>query len=86
MWILLWILFGAVVGWVASIITGNNSRMGLLKNIVVGLLGALIGGWVSTLIGIGSYAQFSLGSFMIALLGAVLLLLAVNLLFKSRRR
>lgn len=84
MWIILWILFGAVVGWVASMLTGNNGRMGLIRNVVVGLLGALVGGWVSTLIGIGTYAEFSLSSFMIALLGAVMLLSVVNLIKKRR--
>ena len=78
MWILSWILFGAVVGWVASILTRNNARMGLLKNVIVGLVGSLIGGWISTLIGIGTYANFSLSSFMIALVGAVLLLMVYN--------
>lgn len=85
MWILLWIVFGAVVGWVASIITKNNARMGLLKNIVVGLVGALIGGWISTLIGMGTYASFSLNSFVIALIGAILLLLVVNQFSHHRR-
>ncbi len=85
MWILWWIIFGAVVGWVASIITGNNARMGLLKNIIVGLVGALIGGWISTMIGIGTYDGFSLNSFVIAIIGAVLLLLVVNLFSRHRR-
>jgi len=84
MWILLWIIFGAIVGWVASLITGNNARMGILLNIVVGLIGAVIGGWISTYLGFGSYNEFSLGSFAVALGGAVLLLLIVNLF--SRRR
>ena len=85
MWILLWILFGAFIGWIASMLTGNNARMGLLLNIVVGLLGALIGGWISTLLGIGSYKEFSLESFAIALVGAVVLLLVVRL-FRGGRR
>lgn len=84
MWILLWILFGAVIGWVASLITGNNARMGILLNIVVGLIGAGIGGWISTYLGFGSYTEFSLGSFAVALGGAVLLLLVVNL-FSGRK-
>lgn len=85
MWILAWIIFGAIVGWIASMITGNNKRMGLGKNIIVGLLGAVIGGWLSTLFGIGSYNEFSLNSFFIALIGAVVLLLLVNL-FSRRGR
>lgn len=85
MWIFWWIVFGAIVGWVASIITKNNGRMGLLKNILTGLVGAVIGGWISTLLGIGSYATFSLGSFIIALAGAVLLLMVINYFARRRR-
>lgn len=85
MWILAWIIFGAIVGWVASIMTGNNKRMGLGKNIIVGLLGAVIGGWLSTLFVIGSYNEFSLNSFFVALIGAVVLLFVVNL-FSRRGR
>lgn len=84
-WILLWLLFGAVVGWVASILTGDNKRMGLVKNIIAGLVGSLIGGWFSTLIGIGTYAKFSLNSFVIALIGAVVLLLVVKQFSRGRR-
>ncbi len=76
--ILLWLLFGAFVGWIASIITGSNRRMGLLANIVVGLLGSFIGGWVASLFGIGSFSNFSLNGLLIAIGGAVLLLWIIN--------
>jgi uncharacterized membrane protein YeaQ/YmgE (transglycosylase-associated protein family) len=85
MWILLWIVFGALIGWLASIITMNNARMGAFANIIVGLLGALIGGFIAQLIGLGSYSEFSLGGILIALAGAVLLLLLVNL-FRGGKR
>ncbi|MEC9485852.1 MAG: GlsB/YeaQ/YmgE family stress response membrane protein [Candidatus Izemoplasma sp.] len=78
MYILLWIIFGAFVGWIASIITGSNKRMGLLANIVVGLLGAFIGGWIASLFGIGSFSNFSLNGMLIAIGGAVLLLWVLN--------
>lgn len=78
MWIILWILFGALIGWIASIITKNNSRMGAGWNIVVGLIGSLLGGFIASLLGIGSYNQFSIGGILIALAGAVILLLIVN--------
>lgn len=78
MGLLLWIIFGALVGWIASMITKNNRRMGAFANIIVGLLGALIGGFVAQIIGIGSYSQFSLGGILIALVGAVILLLIIN--------
>ena len=51
MGILFWIVFGGIAGWVASIITGRNDRMGCLTNIVVGILGALIGGCIAQYFG-----------------------------------
>ena len=43
--ILIWILLGALAGWIASMIMGRNAQMGALANIVVGIVGALIGGF-----------------------------------------
>ncbi len=79
MWILLWIVFGAFIGWIASMITGNNASMGALANIVVGLLGAIVGGWIATLLGFGTYAEFSMAGILMAILGAVVLLWIVNM-------
>jgi hypothetical protein len=39
-----WIIFGALAGWVASLITGNRSQTGCLTNIIVGIVGAFLGG------------------------------------------
>ena len=83
--IILWVLFGALVGWVASIITRNNARMGAGANILVGLIGSLIGGFLAPILGVGSYSQFSFGGFLISLAGAVLLLFVVNLLRRGSR-
>lgn len=85
MWILLWIAFGALIGWLASIITKNNSRMGAGWNIVVGLLGAVIGGFIAQFLGLGSYSQFSIGGILISLAGAVVLLLIVNLFTRGKK-
>ena len=69
-----WIIFGALAGWIASIITGRNERMGCLGNIAVGVVGALIGGFLMSFIGRGGVSGFNLPSFFVAVLGAVLLL------------
>lgn len=79
MGILFWIVFGGIAGWVASIITGRNDRMGCLTNIVVGILGALIGGWIAQFFGLGAVTGFNLLSLLIAILGAVVLLLILGL-------
>ncbi len=64
-------MFGALVGWVASIIMGTKRR-GLIRNILVGLVGALIGGFLASLLGFGSVTKFTLEGFGIALGGAIL--------------
>ena len=69
-----WIIFGAIAGWIASIITGRNSRMGCLANIAAGVMGALIGGFVMSLLGRSGVTGFNLSSFLVAVLGAVVLL------------
>ena len=71
--ILIWIIFGALVGWIASIIM-KTRRSGLIRNIVVGLVGALLGGWIATLRGFGSVQTFTIEGFAIAIGGAVLLI------------
>jgi uncharacterized membrane protein YeaQ/YmgE (transglycosylase-associated protein family) len=78
MGIIAWIIFGALAGWIASIITGRNSQMGCLTNIVVGLVGAFIGGFVMDQIGGGGVGGFNLYSLIVAVLGAVILLVVLG--------
>jgi uncharacterized membrane protein YeaQ/YmgE (transglycosylase-associated protein family) len=74
--IILWIIFGALAGWIASIIMGRNKSMGALANIVVGILGAGLGGWIASgLFGGQGVTGFNLWSLLIAIAGACLLLL-----------
>lgn len=84
MGIILWIIFGALVGWVASMIVGTNEEQGVLGNIVVGIVGALLGGALAQALGIGTITGFNLGSFLIALGGAVIIL-AVYRALRGRR-
>lgn len=77
--IILWIIFGALVGWIASMIMGTNEEQGGLANIVVGIIGAFIGGFIARSVGTEGVTGFNLPSFLIALLGAIILLGVVNL-------
>lgn len=83
MYILIWILVGGLIGWIASMITRNNSQMGVFANIIVGLLGAVLGGFISYWLNIGTYKEFSFMGLLMALLGSVIILLIVNM-FKKR--
>ena len=85
---IIWIVVGAIIGWLASIITGRNRQQGLLMNIVVGIIGAFLGGVGYSLITGGglnttSVDITSLGGFLVALVGAVVLLVIVNLISRS---
>lgn len=75
MGIVVWIVVGAIAGFVASkVVTGRG--MGLLWDIVVGILGAFLGGWLAGLVGIAvSPGTFTLGGLLSAFVGAVILLL-----------
>lgn len=80
-----WILFGALAGWAASVVTGRNSRMGCLANVIIGVLGAFIGGFLYTLLtGKGVSIGFNWLSFLVAVIGATLLLMVTG--WYSRRR
>ncbi len=76
-----WIIFGALAGWVASLITGRNDQQGCLTNIVVGIIGAFLGGFLwNQLSGETVMLGWSVGSFVIAVLGAVVLLAILRLI------
>ncbi|CAI8924434.1 GlsB/YeaQ/YmgE family stress response membrane protein [Methylocaldum szegediense] len=82
---LLWIIFGGIAGWVASLIVGRGDQMGILANIVVGIIGAFIGGWIADRLGFGGKPGVerptTLVSFATAVFGAVILLVILNALF-----
>jgi uncharacterized membrane protein YeaQ/YmgE (transglycosylase-associated protein family) len=79
--IISWIVFGALAGWIASMITGDNARQGWLGNIIVGIVGALIGGLIAAwLFGGGTFTLgWNLASFIAAVVGAIILLFIVRL-------
>jgi len=76
--IILWIIFGGLVGWIASLIMKTNSQQGILLNIVVGIIGAIVGGWIMNFFGESGVTNFSLYSFFVALLGSVILIAIVK--------
>lgn len=78
--ILGWIILGALAGWLASIITGRNQRMGCIANIVVGVVGAFIGGYLMALLGGTGVTGFNIYSLLVAIVGAVVLLVIVGLI------
>jgi uncharacterized membrane protein YeaQ/YmgE (transglycosylase-associated protein family) len=77
--LILWLLLGALIGWLASIVMRTDYEQGPLLNIVVGIVGALIGG---LLLGYPTINQgvFNLPALVVSFVGAVILLAIVNLI------
>lgn len=75
--IIVWLIVGGVVGWLASIVMRTDAQQGILLNIVVGIVGAFLAGLI---VGGGSINEtITLTSFLVSLVGAIVLLAIVNL-------
>jgi uncharacterized membrane protein YeaQ/YmgE (transglycosylase-associated protein family) len=86
---IVWLIAGAIIGWLASRIMGTNGQQGLVLDIVVGVVGAFVAGWFLTpIFGISTINQsnFSLPALLVSLLGAVLLLAVVRLFTRGGLR
>lgn len=88
MGIIIWLIVGGIVGWLASIIMKTDGQQGILLNVVVGIIGALLAGLiVSPLVGVGTInSGLSVGTFLVSLVGAIVLLAIVNMFRRGRAR
>ena len=72
MGLIMTLIIGGVIGWLASLFMKTDAQMGIIANIVVGIIGAELGFWVAGTLGI--VAVGSVGAWIISILGAVVLL------------
>ena len=81
MGIVIWLVIGGIVGWLASIVMKRDGSQGILMNVVVGIVGALLAGFfISPMVGVGTINDgVSVGSILVSLVGAIILLAIVNL-------
>ncbi len=87
--IIIWLVVGGLIGWVASLVMRTDARQGIFLNVVVGIVGAILAGWfLSPLVGVPTINQgnFSLPSLVVSLVGAVVLLAIVNLVRRFAAR
>ena len=87
--IIIWLVVGGLIGWVASMLMKTDAQQGVILNVVVGIVGALLGGWMlSPLLGAGTINSndFSVAGLGVSLLGAVILLAIVNLVRRGTAR
>ena len=85
MGLIMWLIVGGIVGWLASLIMRTDAQQGIFLNIVVGIVGAFIGGLIFTGGSINN-APLTIGTFLVSLIGAVVLLGIVNLIRRGSLR
>ncbi|HKW01407.1 MAG TPA: GlsB/YeaQ/YmgE family stress response membrane protein [Vicinamibacterales bacterium] len=69
--LLIMLIVGGIIGWLASMVMKTNAQMGMIANVVVGIVGAGIGGWLAPMLGIGAEG---IGTWLVAIGGAVILI------------
>jgi uncharacterized membrane protein YeaQ/YmgE (transglycosylase-associated protein family) len=82
MGILIYLIVGGLIGWIASIIMRTDAQQGIILNVVVGIIGALIAGFlVAPHLGTGTInsGDFTVSGLLVSLVGAIILLAIVNL-------
>jgi uncharacterized membrane protein YeaQ/YmgE (transglycosylase-associated protein family) len=83
-----WVIFGAIVGWIANLVVGGRARqrLGCLVSVLIGIVGAALGGLGYRLAtGQAKTFDFDFPSFGVAILGAVVLLAILRLISSTRR-
>jgi uncharacterized membrane protein YeaQ/YmgE (transglycosylase-associated protein family) len=83
--IIIWLVVGGIVGWLASLVMRTDAQQGVLLNIVVGIVGAFIGGMIFSRGNIND-APLSVTAFIVSLVGAIILLAIVNLFRRGSLR
>lgn len=90
MGIIIWLVVGGIIGWLASLVMKTDAQQGVLLNVVVGIVGAFLGGWLGGMLGLGggdiNDGNFSLSGLLLSLVGAIVLLAIVNLFRRGRVR
>ena len=67
MGLIMTLIVGGIIGWLASILMKTNAQMGMIANIVVGIVGASIGSWMGAQLGVG-------GGWVMSIIGAIVLI------------
>ena len=83
MGIIIWLIVGGIVGWLASLIMKRDAQQGIILNIIVGIVGAFIGG---LLFGGSINQAITIQTFVVSLVGAIILLAIVNLVRRGSVR
>lgn len=70
----MWIIFGALAGWISSMFMNTDSGQGALGNIIMGIIGAIVAGYLMPILGMPGVTGFNLYSVFVAVLGAMIVI------------
>jgi uncharacterized membrane protein YeaQ/YmgE (transglycosylase-associated protein family) len=77
------LIVGGLIGWLASIIMRTNQQMGIIANVLVGVVGSVLGNWLAGMLGLSVSGP---ARWLVALMGAILLIALVRALGLFRPR
>ena len=80
--IILWIVLGALAGWIASLVMKTDAEQGALMNIILGIVGAFVGGLLLNMFGASGVNGFNIYSVLVATLGAVAVIWLGKLIYR----
>ena len=82
--LLITLIIGGVIGWVASLIMKSDAQMGLIANVLIGIVGSFLGMWLAGALGVSAAGP---AGYLVSLVGAMLLIGIVRALglFGGRR-
>ncbi len=83
MGVLLWIVLGAISGWIASLIMKTNLQQGMFMDIVLGIVGALVGGLIFNFLGEPGVTGFDIYSMIVSVVGAIVLIALSRLVYRT---
>lgn len=83
MGVIVWIIFGALIGWLYSLLVDTDRQPNMLYDMLSGIIGALIGGFMMNMIGFGGITSFNLYSLILAILGALVSLWTYRMFAQS---
>lgn len=84
MGLIIFLIVGALAGWLASVVMKSDSQQGLLGDILLGVFGAIVGGFLLNFLGEPGPSGFNLYSILVATIGAIFLIW-VGRMFNQRR-
>jgi uncharacterized membrane protein YeaQ/YmgE (transglycosylase-associated protein family) len=72
------LIIGGIVGWLASIVMKTNAQMGIIANVIVGIVGSTVGFWLAGMLGLG--ASGAIAQWLVSIAGAAILIAVLKAL------